>query len=57
MYSVHVPASRSHEARLYLEQNYYTVNRDYNYYYHNSTVEFIIRDSSLYERFAARFGC
>lgn len=56
MYTVHIPTSHLHEARLYLEQNYYAVNRDYNYYYYAHTVEFTIKDFGLYERFTARFG-
>lgn len=55
MYAITVPLSKWHEVRLYLEHNYYTVNRDYTFIHHSASIELTVHNSDLYERVKARF--
>lgn len=56
MYTVSITQNTWIEARMWLEQNYLCLNRDYNYKYTNNTVEVTMYSSDNYEWFCQRWS-
>ncbi len=56
MYRLTISNTSWFECRMYLEHNYYTLNRDYRYSIVGSTVSIDFMSSDAYELFKSRWA-